>query len=149
MLAILLSPDFLESVVLLVASAWLFHLYRRVRTVGLSLAGIYLLFPAIAILMQAVGASPIPVEFSKWAALSVDVALTLALVNTTWSAESSTSQLLVEFEKLRQEVERMRADSVAREVCVERQAVHLESAADLDSPNFYRVRQLLGEVSSG
>lgn len=140
-------PEFLESVVLLVASGWLVRLYRRVPATGLLFAALFLLFPAFGLMFQVAGASHFSIEATKWVAVCVDVALTLALVWSTWHEGSPASRLLAETERLRAEMTRVQA--ALAEVEAAKAQARSESSHDLGASNCTKVRQLLEEVSSG
>lgn len=138
----ILIPELLESVVLFVASIWMFHLYNRTHVRVLLLSASYIAFPAVGLLLQAFGAPAVHIEFSKWVVVSVDVAITYALIRLTWFEESPTSKLLAEIATRDLEIARLREVEVR---AAEERVVILFPAES----NSERVRQILSEVSCG
>lgn len=136
-----LLPEFLESVVLIVSSGWMFHLYGRMKYKALVFSAIYLGFPAAVLMTQAFGASALSIETLKWVATLVDFVLTVGLIWVTWHEESHT-EVLVDVE-----VERIRAE-VAFE-CAVRAVERADMANALADSNAEKVRHLLAEVACG
>lgn len=127
---------------LFVASVWMFHLYSRTHVRALLFSATYIFFPALGLLLQAFGAPAVHIEFSKWVVVSVDVALTYALVRLTWFEESPTSKLLSEIAIRDQEISRLLQEKALEESLRILQFPPAES-------NSERVRQILAEVSCG
>lgn len=140
-------PELVESLVLFAASGWMFHLYGRSRLRVLLFAAAYILFPAIGLLVQALGASAHHVESSKWVIVSANLVLTYSLVRVTWHEESPTSKLLDLIRKQEVEIQRMH-EEMRRGFEVSERA-HTALATSLGESNAYRIRQILSEVSCG
>lgn len=132
-------PEFAESMVLGFATIWMFHLYKRTRVIALVFSGIYLAFPAVVLLMQALGGSPLSITTTKCIAVSVDFALTVMFVRMTWDQKSQAPKIIA----LAQDIQQEQVD------CTVRAAEHADMARSLADSNAERVRHLLAEVAHG
>jgi hypothetical protein len=111
------SPEAAESAILLIAAGWNLHLYRHRMAGRVPLfAALYLVFPAIALAMQAAGYD-VSAAPAKWAAVTVAGVLTAAMIASTRRADSLAVRALVDAERERRRLElRARAHALAEVV---------------------------------
>jgi hypothetical protein len=99
-----MSPDLAEAITLAIASGWMLHLYRSQEAGRVVLfSALYLGLPAIALGIQAAGLLEI-IEPAKWVVVTVNAALTAAMISSTRHRTHPTVLALarVEEERIRE-----------------------------------------------
>lgn len=108
-------PYLCQSVVLAVAASWMGWLWTR-RGAGLIAAfgALYLAFPAVALLLQALGVTEADAAPAQWSSVAVTATLTVSMVVATRHEQSPVVAALQLAERDRQAAElRGRAHALA------------------------------------